>query len=105
MPNLPQGQNYYDLYSFLDAWEERYGKLSPEQSVRFLRDPRLVDIVLHHKYSVEASLDEFKTFDDILNDLRLKADFNTEFVEISPEDLGMADPVPWATSLEDLGLE
>jgi hypothetical protein len=104
---LPQGQNYFDLYSFLEAWEERYGALTSKQSGRFLSDSRLLTILMYHKYSVEASLDNFKTFDEIISDLELKSlsGSSAEYVEITPESLGMEDPEPWATTLGELGLE
>ena len=100
MPALPQGQDYYDPYSFLYAWEERYGELTASQHSRFLLDPRLLEILTSHKYAVEASLDKFKTFDEIIENLRFKLNEFNEYVEITPEDLGMADfvvaePWPW----------
>ena len=94
MPSLPQGQDYYDLFSFLDAWEERYGELSSEQQSRFLHDSRLISILLHHKYSVEASLDEYKTFNEIIEDLTFKLNLKNDYVEITPQDLGM-EGYPW----------
>jgi hypothetical protein len=94
MPSLPQGQDYYDLFSFLDAWEERYGELSSEQQGRFLQDSRLLEILLHHKYSVEASLDEYKTFNEIIEDLTFKLNLKNDYVEITPQDLGM-EGYPW----------
>jgi hypothetical protein len=105
MSSLPQGQDYYDLYSFRSAWEERYGELTSEQSSRFMRDPRLLTILLFHKYSVEATLDEFKNFDDIIKNLSDKLNSQSDYVEITSEDLGMSDPEPWATTLGELGLE
>ncbi len=105
MPSLPQGQDYYDLYSFLEAWEERYGELSPSQQNRFLHDPLLISILLSHKYSVEASLDKFKTFKEIDEDLSFKLNTMNDYVEITSEDLGMEEPEPWATTLGELGLE
>ena len=107
MPSLPQGQDYYDLFSFLRAWQERHGKLTSEQQLRFLRDPRLLEILTSHKYSVEASLDIFKNFDEIISDLRHKTNAQFGYVEVTSEDLGMSDSDfdPWATTLEELGLE
>ena len=100
MSSLPQGQDYFDLWSFLHAWEERYGELTTEQNSRFLSDPRLLEILLSHKYAVEASLDQFKTFDGIIEDLRFKQNTFNDYVEITPDDLGMKDFVvaePWDT--------
>ena len=103
MPSLPQGQDYYDLYSFLDAWEERYGKLSSSQRFRFFSDPLLISILLSHKYSVEASLDKFKTFKEIEEDLAFKLNTMNDYVELY--DPTTEEPAPWATSFRDLGLE
>ena len=103
MPSLPQGQDYYDLYSFLDAWEERYGELSSSQQFRFFSDPLLISILLHHKYSVEASLDKFKTFKEIDEDLAFKLNTMNDYVEL--HDPTMEDLTPWATTFHDLGLE
>ena len=105
MPALPQGQDYYDPFSFLYAWEERYGELTASQHTRFLLDPRLLEILTSHKYAVEASLDKFKTFDEIINDLAFKMNLFNNYVEITAEDLGMEEPEPWATTLGELGLE
>lgn len=105
MTPLPQGQDFYDPWSFLSEWQTKYGELTVQQKRRFLKDPRLIEILLFHKYSVEASLDEFKTFDEILNDLHFKANYENSYVEITAESLGMEDPEPWATTLGDLGLE
>lgn len=95
MSSLPQGQDYYDPWSFLHAWEERYGILTSEQHSRFLSDPRLLEILTSHKYSVEASLDLFKTFDDIIENLYIKSNESREYFEITAEALGMANPQPW----------
>ena len=103
MPSLPQGQDYYDLYSFLEAWEERYGELSPSQQNRFLHDPLLISILLSHKYSVEASLDKFKTFKEIDEDLSFKLNTMNDYVELY--DPTVEDLTPWATTFRDLGLE
>ena len=74
-----------------------------EQRARFLRDPKLFEILLFHKYSVEASLDNSKILTEVLKDLYVKVSYNDRFVEISPEDLGMANPTPWETNnLDDL---
>jgi hypothetical protein len=114
MPSLPQGQNYYDPYSFLEAWIERHGFLTDLEQARFLRDPRLLEILTHHKYSVEASLDEFKYFDQIIEDLNLKLSLNYDHVEITPEDLGMEEDLGKEEDLdmevdlgvgEDIGME
>jgi hypothetical protein len=95
MSPLPQEQQHYDPVSFLYEWEEKYGELTSEQRGRFLGDPRLLEILIHHKYLVEASLKASKSFNDIIENINFKVNEYFDYVEITPEDLGIGKSLPW----------
>jgi hypothetical protein len=99
---------FFDLWSFLHAWESRWQPLNDFQRSRFLSEAKLLAILIHPRLEVQDSLNRFRSFEEIVADLQTKsrsAEFNDGF-EITASDVGMAEPdPPWFTSWEDLGLE
>lgn len=106
MSNTRSGQ-FFDPWGFLEAWESRWQPLDDLQRARFVSEPKLLQILIHHRDSVLDSLAQFRSFDEIIDDLHWKSNqrVSSEWVEITPSDVGMAEPdPPWVTTFSDLGL-